>query len=160
MGGKREHTCSVEGAVFSNVFRNFFLQGALLVLYGLSRGCHSCWLKQSLTKKTKNQTTEQNGGENHRVIKSIFFAHSSFQKERVYQGPLIKKRENLSHFHQRMNTYHVSKWLIFPWWHCGAMRMQNCYFLFMVWGFLWGFLVDRVGHKKVRELAIPNSSYS
>lgn len=29
-----------------------------------------------------------------------------------------------------MNTYHVNKWLIFPWWHCGAMRMQSCYFLF------------------------------
>lgn len=27
------------------------------------------------------------------VIKSICFAHSSFQKERVKQGPLIKKRE-------------------------------------------------------------------
>lgn len=122
MGGKREHTCSVEGAVFSNVFKNLFLQGAQRD-FGLTRGCPQLLVKAFLTKnKTK-------WGEKHTVIKSICFAHSSFQKERVKQGPLIKKRENLSHFHQCMNTYHVNKWLIFPWWHCGAMRMQSCYFL-------------------------------
>lgn len=69
------------------------------------------------------------GEGNHAVIKSICFAHSSFQKERVKQCSLIKKRENLSHTHQSMNTYHVNKWLIFQRWHCGAMRMQSCYFL-------------------------------
>lgn len=127
MGGKREHTCSAEGTVFSNVFRNFFLQGALRD-FGLSRGSPQILVKAFLKKP------KQNGGKNHTVIKSICFAHSSFQKERVKQCPLIKKRENLSHTHQSMNTYHVNKWLIFQRWHCGAMRMQSCYFLFYWFG--------------------------
>lgn len=33
-----------------------------------------------------------------------------------------------------MNTYHVNKWLISPWWHCGAMRMQSYYFYFTGFG--------------------------
>lgn len=50
MGGKREHTCSVEGAAFSNVFGNFFLQGALRD-FGLSRGCPQLLVKAFLAKK-------------------------------------------------------------------------------------------------------------
>lgn len=124
MGGKREYTCSVEGTVFSNAFRNFFLHGALRD-FGLSRGSPQILVKAFLKKKQQNKMGEGN----HAVIKSICFAHSSFQKERVKQCSLIKKRENLSHTHQSMNTYHVNKWLIFQRWHCGAMRMQSCYFL-------------------------------
>lgn len=112
---------------FQSCFQKFFLQGVLRD-FGLSRGCPQLLVKAFLTKnKTKWRGKPT-------VIKSICFAHSSFQKEREKQGPLIKKRENLSHFHHHMNTYHLNKWLIFPWWHCGAMRMQSCYFLFHWFG--------------------------
>lgn len=42
------------------------------------------------TKKIKHHKTKR-GKKSH--IKSICFAHSSFQNERVKQGPLVKKRE-------------------------------------------------------------------
>lgn len=60
MGGKRENTCSGEGAVFSNVFGNFLLQGTLRD-FGLSKGCPQLLVKAFLTKnqnKMGEKTTQ------------------------------------------------------------------------------------------------------
>lgn len=50
-------------------------------------------VKAFLIYTQKKISQNKMGKKNHTVIKSICFAHSSFQKERVKQGPLVKKRE-------------------------------------------------------------------
>lgn len=146
--------------LFSGMFLEIFFLQAASRDFGLSKGYPQLLVKAFLTK------TKTKWRKNHTVIKSICFAHSSFQKEREKQGPLIKKRENLSHFHQRMNTYHVNKWLIFPWWHCGAMRMQSRYFFLFHWfggsfvGFFGGQSEESLGTsylKFILRLKVPIS---
>lgn len=99
MGGKREHTCKSGRGCFQQCLRTvLFFQGALRH-FGLSRRSPQLVVKAFVThtkkrkKNNKRKKHKAKQGKKHMVIKSVCFAHSSFQKERVKQGPLIKKRE-------------------------------------------------------------------
>lgn len=135
MGGKREYTCSVEGTVFSNAFRNFFLHGALRD-FGLSRGSPQILVKAFLKKK---KTTKQNGGGKPRSHKKHLFCSFFFSKGKG-KTMFFDKEKGKSFSHPSEYEYIPCEQMAdFPevalW---GNENAELLFFMLLVWGFVRG----------------------
>lgn len=132
------------------MFSEIFLQVALRD-FGLSRGCPQLLVKAFLTKKTKTKW----GGKPHSHKKHLFCSFSfskgkgkprAFDKEKGKSFSLLSAYEYIP-CEQMADFPGVALW--------GNENAELLFFISLVWGFVCGgFLVDRVGHKKVWELVI------